>query len=201
MADATLSIVHPPTFVKQLRVLLVTKGLDLGGIERVVTDLALGLSAAGVDVEVALVNSERDRLAHVVTDAGIVVHRLDGTDLIGIGAARRLARLAGDPAYDIVHVHGPLPSILVRLATRGRRNVTTSHTPWRSLRPLTRAGWRATARLDSATIVVSSTVAESLPARIGQRAVVVPHGIDPARVEAALAAPDRAGADGPATGP
>jgi glycosyltransferase involved in cell wall biosynthesis len=169
-----------------VRVLLVTKGLDLGGIERIVTDLAVGLAAAGVDVHVALVNSARDRLTHVIEDAGITVHRLDGSDMIGIDAARRLIRLAADPAYDVVHVHGPLPSALVRLAARGKRTVTTSHTPWRSLRPLTRLAWRATARLDTTTIAVSSAVAESLPRHIAQRAVVLPHGIDPERIDAAL---------------
>ena len=54
-----------------MRVLLVTKGLDLGGVERVVVDLAVGLSARGVDVEVAVVNSRRDRLAPVLDAAGI----------------------------------------------------------------------------------------------------------------------------------
>ncbi len=176
-----------------MRVLLVTKGLDLGGIERVVTDLALGLASEGVNVEVALVNSARDRLAHVIEAAGITVHRLDGSDTIGIAATRRLVGLASDPTYDIVHVHGPLPSALVRLATRGKRTVTTSHTPWRSLRSPTRLAWRATARLDAATIAVSSAVAESLPHHIARRVVVLPHGIDPARIDAALLAAGRQG--------
>ena len=101
-----------------MRVLLVTKGLDLGGVERVVVDLAIGLSARGVDVEVAVVNSRRDRLAPVLDAAGITVHRLDGSDLIGAGAARRLTRLVNDPRFDVVHVHGPLPTVVARLATR-----------------------------------------------------------------------------------
>ncbi len=183
-----------------MRVLLVTKGLDLGGIERVVTDLAVGLAGAGVDVEVALVNSARDRLAPVIENAGIAVHRLDGSDLIGFGAARRLARLVADPSYDIVHVHGPLPSALVRLLTRGRRTVTTSHTPRGSLRRPTRLVWSATARLDAVTIAVSAAVAASLPPAIGRRAVVLPHGIDPARIDAARCAAGRTGHARPGDG-
>ena len=97
-------------------------------------------------------------------------------------------RLVADPKYDIVHVHGPLPSALVRLGSRGRRTITTSHTTWSSLRLPTRLAWRLTARLDSATLAVSAAVAASMPARIGQRAIVVPHGIDPARIDAALVA-------------
>jgi glycosyltransferase involved in cell wall biosynthesis len=175
-----------------LRVLLVTKGLDLGGIERVVTDLAIELRVAGVDVEVALVNSARDRLAATVERAGVPIHRLDGTDLIGFGAACRLARLVRSGRHDIVHVHGPLPSVVARIAalptTRRPRVVTTSHTPWPSLRLLTRLAWSATARADSAVVAVSAEVAASLPAASRRRAIVIPHGIDPDRIARALCA-------------
>ncbi len=184
-----------------MRVLLVTKGLDLGGIERMVVDLALGLSTSGVDVEVAVVNSQRDRLAPALDAAGITLHRLDGTDRIGISATRRLAQLVTDARFDVVHVHGPLPAVVARLATRGRRLVTTSHTPWRSLRLPTRVTWRATDGLDTASIAVSSAVAASLPARARRRAVVIPHGIDTARIATVLdAAGDRtSAADRPVT--
>ncbi len=171
-----------------MRVLLVTKGLDLGGIERVVTDLATGLHSDGVDVEVALVNTDRSRLVPVIEAAGVTVHRLDGTDTIGVNAARRLARLVRAGSYDVVHVHGPLPAIVARIAAaapgaRGAaRVVTTSHTPWHSLRLATRTAWRATAGLDAASIAVSAAVAASLPARVGRDAVVIPHGISPARI-------------------
>ena len=174
-----------------MRVLLVTKGLDLGGIERVVTDLATGLHGDGIDVEVALVNSNRDRLVPTIEAAGVTVHRLDGTDTIGVGAGRRLARLVRAGSYDVVHVHGPLPAIVARIAAaapgaRGAtRVVTTSHTPWHSLHLATRTAWRATAGLDAATIAVSAAVAASLPARVASNAVVIPHGIDPARIAAA----------------
>ena len=64
-------------------------------------------------------------------------------------AARKLARLARSPRFGIVHVHGPLPTVAVRLAPRHRPVVTTSHTPWDSLRWPTRLAWRATAGLDA----------------------------------------------------
>ena len=48
----------PPADPERPRVLLVTKGLDLGGIERVVVDLSSGLLARGVPVEVALVKGK-----------------------------------------------------------------------------------------------------------------------------------------------
>ncbi|MEO1057639.1 MAG: glycosyltransferase family 4 protein [Actinomycetota bacterium] len=173
----------------ELRVLLVTKGLDLGGIERVVTDLAIGLSARGVDVEVALVNSTRDRLAPPVESAGVTIHRLDGSDRIGAPAARRFAALTRRSDLDVVHVHGPLPAAIARLAKRsstdGARLVTTAHTPWTSLHPATRAAWWATMRRDDAIVAVSSATAATLPGSSRRRAVVIPHGIDPKRIDAA----------------
>lgn len=171
----------------RLRVLLVTKGLDLGGIERVVVDLALGLSARGASVDVAVVNSHRDRLVPPLTDAGINVHRLNGTDLIGVGATRRLVRLIRADRFDVVHVHGPLPAVVARLAALGAdaQVITTSHTPWSSLRITTRAAWRTTSRLDAAVIAVSAAVAGSLPPTSRARVTVIPHGVDPARIAAA----------------
>ena len=192
----------PPADPARPRILLVTKGLDLGGIERVVVDLAVGLSARGVPVEVALVNSKRDRMVSSLVDAGVTVHRLDGTDLIGARAANRLIRLIRTGRYDVVHVHGPLPAVVARLGAIGAHPevVTTSHTPWSSLRPATRAAWRATARLDAAAVAVSSAVVASLPKSTRVRTCVIPHGIDPARIaEARAGAQQSTDATGPVT--
>ncbi len=97
-------------------VLLVTKGLDLGGSERIVADLAIGLTRRGVPVEVAVVNPHRDRLAPSIEAAGVIVHRLGGSDRVGFAAARRLVGLVRSGRYDVVHVHSPLLAPLVRLA-------------------------------------------------------------------------------------
>jgi glycosyltransferase involved in cell wall biosynthesis len=156
------------------RVLLVTKGLDLGGIERVVTDLAIGLRERGVDAEVAVVNPDRDHLVPPLERAGVPIHVLGGSDRIGIGAARRLARLIRRGGYDTVHVHGPLVAALVRTVRRGTPVVSTAHTPWESLHPLTRLAWRATARRDAVTLAVSEAVRTSLPTE----SEVLPHGVD-----------------------
>ena len=170
------------------QVLLVTKGLDIGGIERIVVDLAIAMAGRGVPVEVAVVNDQRDQLTSQLTEAGIVVHGLGGGDRIGWSAARRLARLVADPRYDVVHVHGPLPAVVARLAPRHRPVVTTSHTPMGVLRVPTRLAWRLNARRDAATVAVSAVVAGSLPRRVAARTVVIPHGVDTAAIARALAA-------------
>jgi glycosyltransferase involved in cell wall biosynthesis len=167
------------------RVLLVVKGLDVGGIERIVVDLARGLRRHGADVEVAVVNDRRVALLPALERDGILVHRLGGSDRIGVAAARRLRALVIDPRFDVVHVHGPLVSVVARTARARRPVVTTSHTPWRALHPATRVLWRATAGCDAVTIAVSAAVQASLPTGARRRARVLPHGIDLHAVEAA----------------
>ena len=157
------------------------------------TDLAVGLGRRGMSIEVAVVNSDRDRLAGVIEQAGVTVHRLGGSDRIGAPAARRLTGLVRSGRFDVVHVHGPLPAVLVRLVAGRVAVVTTSHTPWTSLNPLTRLGWRLTARRDTASIAVSAVVAASLPGRARHDTLVVPHGVDMQRVQDALAAAQPSG--------
>ncbi len=159
------------------RVLLVCKGLDLGGIERIVVDLACGLTAAGAAVEVAVVNDRRDALVSTLEVAGVRVHRLGGTDRVGLGAARRLARLARTGHFDVVHAHGPLPAVVVRTAVP-RASLSTAHTPWSALRRTTRVALRLSARREGATIAVSAAVQASLPRAMARRTMVIPHGTD-----------------------
>ena len=167
------------------RVLLVTKGLDIGGIERMVVDLAKGLAREGATVHVAVVNDGRDRLLGQLDQSVVTVHRLGGSDRIGWRAGWRLARLVRSSGFDVVHVHGPLPSIAARLVPGGRPVVTTSHTPLGALRRPTRLAWRLTARGDAATIAVSAAVAASMPARVSARTIVIPHGLDAEAIAAA----------------
>ena len=131
------------------RVLLVTKGLDIGGIERIVVELALAMTKRGVPVEVAVVNDRRDQLVPLLTDAGIVVHRLGGSDRIGVSAARLLAGLVKDQRFDVVHVHGPLPGALARIdLSSPRRTRRSGRYAWppgwcgASLHRATRPPWR-----------------------------------------------------------
>lgn len=182
------------TTARPLRLLLVVKGLDLGGIERIVVDLARGLRGRGVDVEVAVVNDARDQMVGLLEEAGVVVHRLGGSDRVGVRAAIRLGRLLARGRFGVVHVHGPLPAVVVRCLAGRTPVVTTSHTLWSGLRPETRVAWRATSRRDRATLAVSAAVAQSLPRRIAARVTVLPHGIDASAVSHVVpAGPDHPG--------
>lgn len=167
-------------------VLLVVKGLDIGGVERVVVDLALEMHGRGVPLEVAVVNDRRDQMLANLTERGITVHRLDGSDRIGLRAAIRLARLVRQQRFSVVHVHGPLPAVLARMVPGHRAVVTTSHTPLSALRRVSRLLWSLTARLDAATLAVSAVVADSLPVSVAARVEVVPHGVNTGAIDRAL---------------
>lgn len=168
-------------------VLMVTKGLDLGGLERVVVDLAFALQRRGLSVEVAVVNGSRDALIAPLEQRGVVVHRLGGTDRIGVSAGRRYASLLDTGSYDVVHAHGPLTAVMARLLSRGTPVVSTVHTVWKALHPLTRLAWLATWPKEAATVAVSDAVRLSLPERVAQEVVVIPHGVDPSAIQQALA--------------
>ncbi len=168
-----------------LRLLLVTKGLDIGGIERMVVGLAVGLTRRGITTEVAVVNGERDRLIATLDRAAIVVHRLGGNDRIGLRGLLGLVRLVRSRRYDVIHVHGPLVAVVMRLIPGIAPIVTTAHTPIEALHPLTRWAWKLTRRRDTSTIAVASRVESTL----GSRARVIPYGVD---LDAAAAAVDAA---------
>jgi len=166
-------------------VLLIAKGLDLGGVERVVVDLAKALRGHSVAVEVAVVNGRRRQFAPPLEALGVPVHLLDGTDRIGVSGFRQLATLLRRKQFDVIHAHGPLPAVIARVAAGRRPVVSTVHTVWSAHRGASRLAWRVTARLDAATIAVSDAVARSLPSAVSARTSVVPHGVDDEAVRSA----------------
>ena len=160
-------------------VLLVVKGLDLGGIERVVSDLAIGLHRRGVCVAVALVNPRRAQFVPSLTEAGVAVHQLGGTDTVGLKGLLALRRLVRAQRPAVIHAHGPLPTLAATIVHGRTPLITTFHTTWSALRPASRSAVRL-ARPCAGIICVSSAVRATLPRRLRSRAVVIGHGIDPA---------------------
>ena len=165
------------------RVLWVVKGLGPGGAERLLVELAAGGLARRADIECAFVVPWKDH--HVGDLARHGVHSV----CLG-GAPRRwmwpwrLVQLVRRGAYDVVHIHAPLPGAVARAAartlprSRRPRVVTTEHNAWTTYHPLTRWLNRITAQRDEATIAVSSETAESLRGASRRRSDVVRHGID-----------------------
>ena len=167
-------------------VLCVTKGLDLGGMERVVTDLAIGLCRRGVDIRVALINPGRDRLVPALNEAGVAVHPLGGTDRLGWRALVRLRRLIRADRPALVHAHGPMAGLAAALATPRRTPVLVSlHTTWQAMNRATRAAVYVLQPGRGPLITVSAAVRASLPNRLRVRAIDIGHGVDNAACAAA----------------
>lgn len=163
-----------------MQVLVVVKGLDVGGVERMVVDLATGLERTGDEVAVAVINPRRAALRPRLDEAGVTVHDLGGTDHLGRTAVTRLRHLIDELRPDVVHAHGPLAGVAASLAGRRTGLAVTIHSMWGRLRRPSRVALRVTLPPTAAVIAVSDLVRASLPPRLAERAVVIGHGIDPA---------------------
>jgi glycosyltransferase involved in cell wall biosynthesis len=173
---------------RRARVLVLIKGLGLGGAERLVVDLMAHRDREHFDYEVASVLAGHDELAPALAEAGVAVHRLGArasTDLRWVARLRRLLHAGG---YDVVHSHLPYAASFARLAVLslppGRRPalVYTEHSLWNKAAVLTRALNRATVGLDRALIVVSPAARDALPPSLRAQAQVVVHGVDRTRM-------------------
>lgn len=171
-----------------IRVLWLTKGLGLGGAERL-----LSLSLARVDrnrfhVDVAYVLPWKDALVDEIQAHGVDVHCL-GSPSPRAAWPRRLRRLLQDRAYNIVHTHSPLPAVAARIFLPRRTvAVHTEHNEWPRYRRLTRVTNAATYQRNTAVLAVSQGVADSIrrprwsPWVSLPPVEVVHHGIDESRV-------------------
>lgn len=159
------------------RCLLVIKGLQRGGAERIVIDQATDADAT-VQYEVVNTDGRRTELADDLEAAGIPVHHLGGWPPWPITLRRRLRR---SPQVDVLHVHSPLPAAVIRLLrltlpSRGPALVYTEHSAWAAYHPLTRLAHRLTLRLDDRRIAVSEDVRRRM-GRAGRSTRTVRHGI------------------------
>ena len=175
-------------------VLLLVTGLNVGGAERVVIDLARGCQAHGHRVIVVALNDE-DGLLKVFDVSGLDIRFLRMTkDVKGfIGGVRDLVRMLRDERIDLVHAHMPHAAILAaaaRLCIPRLKLVHTSHNfggiSWQQRAALIASRW-----LRNADILLAPGQHPSINA---SHAVVIPNGIAIRRVDAA---PDAASLDGP----
>lgn len=167
-----------------IAVLVLVKGLGMGGAERLLVDQAL-VSPPDVAITVARVRS--DKTHHVADLEAAGIGTIDLGD--GLGWPLRLACVLRQRRPDIVHSHSPLPAAiartLVRLGLAGARahHVSTEHNRWNSHRLGTRLANTLTLALDSATWSVSEEARQSIrPARLRRRVTTLHHGIAAERV-------------------
>ena len=145
------------------RVLLLTKGLGLGGTERLVSALARGLDPARYRAEVAYVLPWKDALVPELRTNGIEVHCLRGGGANNGRWVLGLRRLLAERRYDLVHTHSPVAGAAARLlAPRQTVLIHTEHNVWPRYRAPTYAANASTIGRNAAVVAVSRGVADSI---------------------------------------
>lgn len=159
------------------RVLVVIKGLGMGGAEQLILESAKVWDRDRYEYEVAYLLPWKDQLVEAIGMTGIPVHCFGGPKgRLDPGSVRRFRKLVRRFDPHIVHAHLPSTGILARL-TSGRPVVYTEHNLADSYRFPT--GWlnRTTYGRNRAVGAVSDAVAESLNGFPGPRPVVIPNGV------------------------
>lgn len=168
---------------RRLRVLWITKGLEVGGIERLLCWMAAARDRASFDCEAAYVLAWARTLHDELRATGVPVHRLGACHELDLRWALRLRRLLDAGRFDVVHFHSPyvagIGRIVVRSSAPGRRPlmVSTEHNVWSDYPVLTRALNALTTRLDDGHVAVSERVRQSMASPLRNRVDVVLHGI------------------------
>ncbi len=165
-----------------MRILLVVKGLGLGGAERQVADIANWLVAQGHEVTVAYFLSHKTALVAEIAAAGAKIVPLSKHPRVTVSSVISLYHLLSALRPDVVHAHLPVPGLLLRalkLAHRYRL-VYTEHNVVARLHPLVRWLNLATYSLNDVSIACTRQVADGLGSR---RALIVENGVNLAEVD------------------
>ncbi len=173
---------------RPLRVLLIGRGLGLGGMEQLLLAQVRSGDRERFDYSVAYVNADKDALVPEFEALDIAVHDLAGARGPWPVAIRQL--LARE-RLDVVHAHSPLVAAAVRLVSRTIRPrptlVYTEHNSWHPYSVVTRWANRLTYRMDDRQFAVSRAAWESVPEGLRGELEVLSHGIDVAAVGSQLA--------------
>jgi glycosyltransferase involved in cell wall biosynthesis len=177
-----------------VRILLIINGLDVGGTERAVEQLAGSLAARGLAVHVVALKA-LGRTGHALAARGLEVTSLAMADVTGLGDLARgalgVARVVRRWRPDVVHSFLPRANIVSRVGNRlaGGRAAHLSaerSTDFRRTPRVVRLN-RWTARWTDRVLAVSGLVRDVLVARdrlAPGRIAILENGIDLAAVDA-----------------
>lgn len=159
-----------------IRVLILIKGLGLGGAESLVVDSARCWNRDRFEYRVAYLLPWKDQLVPKLRNQGISVSDLGWNSPRSVLALRRFRHVVDKWKPDVVHSHLPVAGVIARLSTR-TRHVYTEHNLVDFYKPITRFANRATYGLNDAVIAVSEAVAASTAKYPGPTPEVIPNGI------------------------
>jgi glycosyltransferase involved in cell wall biosynthesis len=169
------------------RVLLLIKGLGLGGAERLLVDVMANRDREHFEYEVAYVLAAQKALVPAMEATGVPVHGFGASASADLRWTVALRALLTRRRFDVLHTHLPYTAAFGRLVARSvpRRErpmvVYTEHSLWNKAAVVTKALNRSTIGLDRALITVSVAARDALPRGLRSRARVVVHGIDRTR--------------------
>jgi glycosyltransferase involved in cell wall biosynthesis len=169
---------------RPIRVLWLIKGFGAGGAERLLAMASEVRDRETFDYRAAYLLPWKDALVPDLQRNQVPVRCLEGGKEWDLRWAARLRRLLRTHPVDIVHVHSPYVASIARLVVRTiprsfrPKLITTEHLPWGGYSIPTRLLNMATFLLNDASIAVSSSVRESMPARFRRDVMVIPNGID-----------------------
>lgn len=163
---------------ERARVLVLVKGLGIGGAETLIAESASYWVTSELDYRVAYLLPWKNQLVPQLLERGVDVTCLDWRGPHSAGAVGRLRRLVADWKPQIVHSHLPLTGIMARTTLGGDLlHVYTEHNVVDFYRQPTRALNRLTYGRNHAVIAVSDAVAESLAGYPGPAPCVIPNGV------------------------
>jgi glycosyltransferase involved in cell wall biosynthesis len=158
------------------RVLILIKGLGIGGAERLVSASVGVRDRDSFDYHVAYILPWKDQLVPSIERNEVGVSCVGGRSGLDALTPRRLRSLIKSWAPDLIHAHLPSAGILARVATQ-IPVVYTEHNVTSSYRQPTRALNRLTYGRNTAVAAVSHAVADSLDGYPGPTPMVVPNGV------------------------
>lgn len=167
----------PPDESERLRVLILIKGLGLGGAETLIAEASRSWDRERFEYRVAYMLPWKDQLVASLEDAGVDVTCLYWERPPGLGAVRRLRSMSRDWRPNLIHSHLPAAGIFARLALPTATHFYTEHNLADSYRQPTRWLNRVTYGRNRTIIAVSDAVAKSVDGYPGPKRRVIPNGV------------------------
>lgn len=162
-------------FRERPRVLVVIKGLGLGGAEQLIASGSRFWDRTAFDYRVAYLLPWKDHFVADLEENEVPVVCVGGRRGFTPGSLWRLRREVA--RSDLVHAHLPMTGILVRLLARSVPVVYTEHNLTHSYNQITRRVNRVTYRFNQASVAVSDGVAATLEGYPGPPITIIPNGV------------------------
>lgn len=161
---------------KSPSVLILIKGLGVGGAEKLLSEGAQYWDRDSFDYHVAYALPWKDNLVDSFQALGIPVHLIGGRRGLTPGVPIALRRVIAREGIDLIHAHSPTMGVIARMVT-SVPVVYTEHNMTDSYRRPTRLLNRATYTRNRAVIAVSDAVAGSVSTWPGPQARVISNGV------------------------